>query len=213
MITSKIKKIKKTKKKNKYTIIILAIVAVISLIVFMLLWISYVNNPDRVKANVYAEVSKRVNIIDLEGKMVHTATRDEGCHEYSRGFASGVSCTISGEKMHISSKRVGENINEVHQRMSRKGWSTERSVSNEIGRFNSEDDRVMWINYYHSDKDAFMTLLVFKKSSKSTGWGRISENVFNDLKVKLDSNPEYLYGFVTSEQYKDTKKSFFSPRS
>lgn len=208
MISSKTKK---TKNKYKYTIVTLVIVAAVGSIVSMLMWVSYVNNPDRIKNNAYAEVSRNISVIDLEDKMVHVATRDDGCHEYRLGFASGTSCTISGEKMYVSSTDVRTNINKIHRLMSSKGWTTERRVSNEIDRFTSEEDRVIWISYYH--KDTSMTLLALKRSSKSTGWGRIPEAVFDDLKVNLNSNTEYLYGFVTSEQYKETRKSFFSPAS
>jgi hypothetical protein len=206
-------KTKKTNKKNKYTIVILAIVAVIGLIVSVLSWISYVNNPNRIKDNAYVEVSRRISVVDLDGEMVHMTTRDDGCHEYTLGFTGGTSCTISGEKMYVSSINIRTNINEVHRLMSRKGWTTESVVSNEIDRFSSDEDRVMWVSYYHKDKDASVTLLAFKRSSGSTGWGRIPATIFNDLKVKLDSDTDYLYGFVASEQYKETKKSFFSRRS
>lgn len=197
---------KSEKKKHRIKIIIIAIIVLL----IPLLFFAYLEIKTAYLRSIAPDqIEELVNIVDLQGEVVHEADRDDGCSEYQTGWlGGGTLCKMSGEKFYTNSGDLDNNLANIDRELRQKGWQSNDDIQHELPRFHSENNDMIRLGYYNLDTQNVISLVVIKRTSAFTTQNNIAANTINELKQTLDNN-EYLYGIEATYPYKRTEKRLF----
>lgn len=157
------------------------------------------------KSDAEAQVKSALSSIDLEGDLIYSKVRDNGCFTNDMGwFGIGTTCAYVGEKFYKGRDNLHRDIEKLDQKLTSLGWYRQGSIpSHDELQSSSDENRSAWINYSNDSANLPSLSLTFisnKALPSGTQYTPRSELLQIQQTTSLSAE-EYLYGVSLFQNY------------